>query len=294
MSQKYELIAVEKANFTIVMMCRVLGVSRSGFYDWNTRAPSATAQRRAELAAIITELFDRSHRTYGYRRIHAELRRSGIEVDDETVRQLMRDLDLEPVQVKKRKPGLTRQDKQAGPIGDLIGRDFDANVPGAKMVGDITQVDTDEGKLFLATVLDCHSRAVLGYAIDEQYLAELVCVAIDAAAGRLDFPEEAIFHSDKGSQYTSQLFADKLADHGIRQSVGRTGICYDNAMAESFFGKLKTEWLHHRQFETKAEARREIIRYIEGFYNTRRLHSTLDYRPPFEILQEWYDRQEAA
>lgn len=303
MTEKYELIGAEKADpdseFEISMMCRVLGVSRSGYYDWEDREPSQTQRRREELAAVIGWLFDDSGRTYGYRRIHRELRRSGIEVDDETVRQIMRELGLTPVQVKKRRPGLTRQDKQAGPIGDLVGRNFDADAPGQKMVGDITQIDTGEGRLFLATVIDCHSRAVVGYAIDESYPAELVCAALDAAAARIaatgiSFSDDAIFHSDKGSQYTSNTFAEKLQEHGIRQSVGRTGICYDNAMAESFFDKLKTESIHHRELATKAEARREIIRYIEGFYNTRRLHSSIDYRPPFEKLQEWLDNQEAA
>jgi putative transposase len=296
-SQKYELMFVEKAYFSVSMMAGLLGVSRSGYYAWEQRQagpPSATVRRRGELAVVITHLFTAFEHTYGYRRIHRELRRSGTQVDDELVRQIMREEGLTPVQVTKRRPGLTRQDKQAGPIPDLVGRDFTAQAPGAKMVGDITQIDTLEGKLFLATVIDCYSKAVLGYAIDEQYPAELCCAAIDAAAKRIRFPKNAIFHSDRGSQYTSHTFALKLKKHDITQSVGRTGICYDNAMAESFFGKLKTEWIHHRTFQTKAEARREIIRYIDGFYNTRRLHSGLDYRPPFEKLQEWFDNQKAA
>lgn len=244
MSQKYELMSVEKANFSVSMMAELLKVSRSGYYAWEQRQagpPTVTARRRAELATVITHLFTAFERTYGYRRIHRELRRSGTQVDDELVRQLMREHGLVPVQVKRRRPGLTRQDKRAGPIPDLVGRDFTAEVPGAKMVGDITQIDTPEGKLFLATVLDCYSKAVLGYALDEQYPAELVSAAIDAAAQRIRLPEGAIFHSDRGSQYTSHTFALKLKEHDIKQSVGRTGTCYDNAMAESFFGKLKTE-----------------------------------------------------
>ena len=293
MSEKYTLISAEKANFEVSMMCRKLGVSRSGFYAWEKHEASATEQRRQELKSMIAYEFDRSERTYGYRRIHAALRRKGIDIDDELVRRLMRELGLMPVQVKQRR-GLTVQDRKAAPIPDLLKRNFTADAPGEKMIGDITQIDTGEGPLYLATTIDCYSKAVIGWAIDERYPAGLVVAAIRMAADRIDLPEGAIFHSDRGSQYTSQEFAETLDAYGIKQSVGRTGICFDNAAAESFFGKLKTENVHHRKFATRAEARREVIRFIEGFYNRRRLHSGIGYRPPFEVLDEWSRSRTAA
>ncbi|QYC39401.1 Integrase core domain protein [Nonomuraea coxensis DSM 45129] len=162
------------------------------------------------------------------------------------------------------------------------------------MIGDITQIDTGEGALFLATVIDCFSKSVIGWALDVRYPARLVCAAIDMAAARIEMPDGAIFHSDRGSQYTSIEFGETLGKYSIRQSVGRTGSCFDNAMAESFFGKLKTEMVHHWTFATRAEARREVIKFIEGFYNRRRLHSGLGYRPPSEVLEEWFDNRVAG
>jgi putative transposase len=292
-SDKFEPIAAEKANFDVTMMCRVLDVSRSGFYDFVNREASAAEKRREDLKSMISYEFDRSERTYGYRRIHAALRRKGIEVDDELVRRLMREIGLMPIQVKRRR-GLTRADQQAGPIPDLVKRDFTAAEPGAKMIGDITQIDTGEGPLYLATTIDCYSKAVIGWALDERYPAGLVSAAFRMAAARIPLPEGAIFHSDRGSQYTSIEFAELLDSRGVKQSVGRTGICFDNAAAESFFGKLKTENVHHKKFATRAEARREVIRFIEGFYNSRRLHSSIGYRPPLEVLNEWSKMQRAA
>ncbi|WP_396989183.1 IS3 family transposase [Nonomuraea sp. C10] len=293
MSEKFALIRAEKANFDIAMMCRLLGVSTSGYYEWRDRPPSARARRREMLKKRIRDEFIRSERTYGYRRVHAELARRGVECDDETVRLLMNAMGLVPVQVKKRR-SLTVADAAAGPIPDLVGRDFTARAPGEKMVGDITQIDTGEGALFLATVIDCFSKSVIGWSMDTRYPASLVGAAIDMAAGRLEFPEGAVFHSDRGSQYTSFEFGQQLAAHGVRRSVGRTGICFDNAMAESFFGKLKTELVYHRKFDTRAEARRAVIKYIEGFYNARRLHSALGYRAPLEVLDEWFEDRQAA
>ncbi|WP_158224494.1 IS3 family transposase, partial [Amycolatopsis sp. KNN50.9b] len=216
-----------------------------------------------------------------------------VQVDDELVRRLMRQARLFPVQVKPRR-GLTVADRVAGPIPDLVRRNFTASAPGEKLVGDITQLNTGEGALFLATVIDCYSKSILGWSVDEHYDAELVCTAMTMAAHRIRLPAGSIFHSDRGSQYTSYSFGRLLREENVRQSMGRTGICFDNAMAESFFGKLKTEWMHHRHFATKKEARREIIRFIEGFYNTRRLHSALGYRPPIEVLDEWFTNQQVA
>jgi transposase InsO family protein len=292
-SGKYALISAEKANHTISTMCRLVGVSRSGFYAWEERDASASVRRREELKSMIAYEFDRSECTYGYRRVHAALRRKGVAVGDDLVRRLMRELGLMPVQVKRRR-GLTVLNCQALPLPDLLRRDFTASALGEKMIGDITQIDTAEGPLYLATTIDFFSRAVIGWAIDEHYPAGLVAAAIRMAAGRVSLPEGAIFHSDRGSQYMSHEFAETLAVYGIRQSVGRASSCFVNSAAESFFGKLKTENVHHHKFATRAEARREVIRFIEGFYNQRRLHSSIGYRPPVEVLDEWSMNQTDA
>jgi putative transposase len=289
----YRLIHAEKVNYCVEMMCRLAGLSRSGYYQWRERGVSRTAARRAMLVEAIEIVFDCSEGTYGYRRVHAELARRGIAVDDDTVRQIMRDHGWMPVQVKRRR-SLTVADKQAKPLPDLVRRDFTARAPGAKMVGDITQIGTGEGPLFLATVIDCYSKAIIGWAVDVRYPAALPIAALEMAAKRIPIRPGAIFHSDRGSQYTSVDFGEALAMLGMRQSVGRTGICFDNSMAESFFGKLKTERPGIERFATRADARREIIRYIEGFYNRRRLHSAIDYRPPFEVLEEWFDNRRVA
>lgn len=294
MSWCFELIAAEKENFDVTMMCHLMEVSTSGFYEWRDRPVSASQQRREELKPVIEQVFHNSGRTYGHRRICGELNRQGVVVDDELVRTLMRELGLTPVQVTRRRKGLTVPDQQADALPDLLGRDFTAELPGGAMVGDITQIDTAEGPVYLATVIDCFSKSIIGWSLDEQYPAELVCDALEMAALRVSFPPGAIFHSDRGSQYTSERFAATLSQHGLRQSVGRTGICYDNSMAESVFGKLKTESVHHHAFTTRAEARHVVIKYIEGFYNRRRLHSSIGYRPPAEALDEWFTQQPAA
>ena len=289
----FKLIHAERVNYCVDMMCRLASLSRSGYYEWRDRGVSRTAARRAMLVEAIEIVFDCSEGTYGYRRVHAELARRGIAVDDDTVRQIMRDQGLMPVQVKRRR-SLTVADETAKPLPDLVRRDFTAAVPGAKMVGDITQIDTGEGPLFLATVIDCFSKAIIGWSVDTRYPASLIIAALDMAAKRLDIPPEAIFHSDRGSQYTSMEFGAALKQYDMCQSVGRTGVCFDNAMAESFFGKLKTERPSIENFATRAEARREIVRYIEGFYNRRRLHSAISYRPPFEVLEEWFRNRRSA
>ncbi|MBF8194440.1 IS3 family transposase [Nonomuraea sp. K274] len=155
-------------------MFRVLDVSKSGYHEWEKRPMSASEQRREDLKLLIDFVFEESGRTYGYRRVHAELRRAGVEVDDELVRKLMREVGLVPVQVKRRR-GLTVADKTATPIPDLVRRDFTASRSGEKMIGDITQIDTAEGALFLATVIDCFSKSVIGWALDSRYPASLVC-----------------------------------------------------------------------------------------------------------------------
>ena len=301
MSEKYEFIDAQYAKPpagggnapTITCMCRWLRVSKSGFYEWRSRPESATAKRREELKLLITKAFDDSDGTYGYRRIWWQLARWGAHAGLELVRALMRELGLVACQPRPWRPSTTKQG-QAGPIPDLVNRDFSAAVPGGKMVGDITYIPTWEGWLFLATVIDCASRKVIGWAMDDNYRTPLVTAAIEMAARSLDLPEDAIFHSDRGSNYTSAEFAAVLERIGIRQSVGRTGICFDNSLAESFNGVLKVERVHRTVYPTRKKAKDDIARYIELRYNQRRLHSALGYRTPQEALNEYLNRQFAA
>jgi transposase InsO family protein len=276
-----------------MQMCGWLGVSKSGYYEWRSRPESATAQRRELLKIKIRALFEANEETYGYRRLHAALVRGGEQVSGELVRQLMRVLGLVPCQPRPWRRSLTEQGA-AGPIPDLVNRDFTAGKPGEKMVGDITYIFTWEGWLYLATVIDCATRKLVGWAMDDNYKTPLISDAIKMAARNLDLPEGAIFHSDRGSNYTSAEFAGVLEGLKIRQSVGRTGTCYDNALAESFNGALKVELVHRTVYPTRKKAREDIARWIELRYNRTRLHSVLGYRTPQEVMDEYLEMQTAA
>jgi putative transposase len=299
-SEKYAFIDAEYAHGpeespapAVLQMCRWLEVSKSGFYEWRDRPESPAARRRSDLAALIAWVFEDSDGTYGYRRIAAQLARSGIAAGPELVRKIMRELGLVPCQPRPWRPATTQQG-QAGPIPDLVNRDFTAGVPGQKMVGDITYIETWEGWAFLATVIDCATRKVIGWAIDDNYKTPLITAAISMAARNLDLPPGAVFHSDRGSNYTSAEFGAVLAGLEIRQSVGRTGICYDNALAESFNAAVKVERVYRTVYPTRKKAADDIARYIELRYNRTRLHSGLGYKTPQEVHDEYLNRQLAA
>jgi len=301
-SARFELIDAEKATVTeagavkysIVRMCEWLEVSASGYYEWRGRAASGTAARRDRLALLIDRVFADSDGTYGHRRVHAQLARWGEHASLELVRGLMRGLGLVACQPRPWRHSLTEADAAPAPLPDLVRRDFTAAAPGQKMVGDITYIPTWEGWEYLATVIDCHTKAVIGWAIDDNYKTPLITAAIGMAARNHHLAPDAIFHSDRGSNYTSTEFASVLTGLNIRQSVGRTGICYDNALAESFFAALKTERVHRTQYPTRNHARRDIARYIELRYNAKRLHSALGYKTPQEVHDEYQNRQAAA
>ena len=297
MTDVYEFIDAEYATCdnapALTQMCAWLEVSKSGFYDWKSRPDSATAERRKKLALIIRRIFDDSDSTYGYRRIAAQLARQGMVAGPELVRRLMRELGLVACQPRPWRPSTTKQG-QAGPIPDLVNRDFSAGVPGQKMVGDITYIPTWQGWAFLATVIDCATRKVIGWAVGDNYRTPLITAAIQMAARNIDLPDGAVFHSDRGSNYTSAEFAGVLERLGIRQSVGRTGSCFDNALAESFNASVKVERVHRTVYPTIRKAREDIARYIEIRYNRTRLHSALGYRTPQEVHDEYLNRQRAA
>jgi putative transposase len=296
-SEVYEFIDAEYATGGtapgITKMCAWLGVSRSGFYEWRSRPESATAKRQRKLSRLIAAMFADSDGTYGYRRIAAELARQGTVAGAGLVRKLMRQMGLVACQPRPWRPGTTQQG-QAGPIPDLVNRDFASDTPGAKMVGDITYIPTWQGWLYLATVIDCATRKCAGWAMDDNYKTPLITSAIEMAARNLDLPQDAIFHSDRGSNYTSAEFAAVLDQLGIRQSVGRTGICFDNALAESFNSSLKVERVHRTVYPTRKKAKEDIARYIELRYNRTRIHSALGYRTPQEVHNEYLNRQLAA
>lgn len=302
MSEKYELIDAEKATltetgdkkYTIVMMCEWLSVSTSGYHEWRDRPDSATARRREFLELLVEKAFKESDETYGHRRVHAQLTRWGQTRTPELVRGIMRDLDLLPCRPRPWRHNLTESDPTAGPIPDLVCRDFTADAPGRKMVGDITYIPTWEGWLYLATVIDCHTKEIVGWAMGDNYKTPLISAAITMAARNHTLEPGAIFHSDRGGNYTSQEFARTLTALNLRQSVGRTGICYDNAMAESFFAALKNELVNRTVYPTREHARRDIARYIEVRYDTQRLHSGLGYKTPREVHDEFLNQQQAA
>ncbi|WP_099055772.1 IS3 family transposase [Streptomyces noursei] len=289
-TEKYEFIDGESDNFPVQQMCAWAGVSTSGFYHWRSRPLSATAKRRAELKTVILQVFSDSQETYGYRRVHAALQRMNVQAGAELVRALMRELGLVPCQPRPWR-ATTIADDAAPATPDLLARDFTADAPGRKLVSDITYVHTWAGLLYLATVIDCHTKAVVGWAMADHMKTSLISDALDMAARNIDLAEGCIFHSDRGSQYTSRELRRKLGSLGLRASVGRTGVCWDNAMAESFFGALKNELVHRTTFPTLAHAHRAIVRYIEMFYNRKRLHSGLGYKTPAEVHAEYEELQ---
>jgi transposase InsO family protein len=295
---KYGFIHGEEGNYPTAKMCTWSKVSASGYYEWKTRtasgAVSATRRRRDELRALVRWSFDRSDSTYGYRRVHADLARRGVHVDDDTVRQIMRDLDLTPCQPRPWRP-VTTTAGDTSTTADLVRRDFTATTPGTKLVGDITYVATWQGWLYLATVLDCATKQVVGYATADHMRTSLVTDALDMAANRITIqPGHTIFHSDRGCQYTSTEFAAHTDALGIRRSLGRNGTCYDNAWAESFNGTIKVERIHRTTYPTREHARIDITRYIELRYNSNRLHSALGYRTPDEAEHDWHKQNTAA
>ena len=260
-------------------------VSRSGFYAWNRRAPSATAGRRQTLCRQVRRAFDASGRIYGSRRVAADLRAGGTHVCRNTVARLMRQDGLQSVVRRKRRlVPRTTDSKHDHPLAaDLLGRDFAADAPDRKWAADITYIPTAEGFLYLAAVMDCFSRRIVGWNMLDHLKGELVRDAsrmalLTRTPSTKDHP--LIHHSDRGSQYASEDYRHLLQSHGIECSMSGKGDCWDNAAMESFFATLKTELVNHERYETREEARASIFEYIEVFYNRQRLHSSLGYVSP--------------
>jgi len=276
--------------------CAILGVSISWFYKWLDREPTSQERRRAELDTRVAELFAASKRSYGSPRIHADLLEEGWRVSVNTVADSMRRQGLQGRKPKRSK-GLTRQDKKAAKFPDLVRRDFTATTPNLRWCGDITEIPTDEGKLFLASVLDLCGRRLLAAPMSDHPDAELAGDAMKMAAavrGGRTVIDGVIFYTDRGSTYTANDFTKLCRKLGVRQSMGRVGSCFDNAASEAFFSTLEHEVLSRHHFATKAQAREVITAWCYDFYNTQRRHSSAGLLPPVEYEKITAIQPEAA
>jgi putative transposase len=287
-------IADQRTVFRVphAVACRALSVSQAWFYKWRDRQPTSTGQRRAELDVAVAEAFKAAHGLHGSPRIHADLRDLGWQVSEKTVAKSMARQGL-VARPKKRRKNLTRPDKRAVPFPDLVNRDFTASAPNVKWVGDMTEIPTGEGKLYLSTALDLFSRRLLGYATGCHPNAELagqtITMAVTARGGK-ERVAGVIFHSDRGSTYTAYDFISLCDRLGIVQSMGRTGSCFDNAAAESFFSTLEHEVLSRHHFKTRQEAQEVIVKWVVDFYNCRRRHSSCGMKSPIDYETSAADR----
>ncbi|NRQ32971.1 IS3 family transposase [Nonomuraea sp. NN258] len=273
--------AEKQGGHSVKRACELLGVSRAAFYARRTAVPGPRAVRDAELAERIAVVHARSRDSYGVPRVHAQLRQDGQRCGRRRVARLMRALGLAG-RYQRRRRQTTVPDPQASLRPDLIERDFtpDAAAIDTRWCGDITYIATEEGWLYLATVIDIASRRVVGWATADHLRTGLVAEALQQACARRRPAGPVIFHSDRGCQYTSAAYAELATRLGVRLSVGRTGQCWDNALAESFFATIKGELLDTRPWPTRAAARRAIFEFVESWYNLHRLHSSLGYRSP--------------
>lgn len=273
----------------VATACRVLKLSTSGFYDWNSRGPSDRDLEQAQLMNLISGAHAASYGTYGSRRVHAELvLGQHVRVSHGRVERLMRSTGLQGVHRRKLR-GCTRRDQAATPSDDLVERNFRPEQPDRLYVADITQHRTGEGWYYLAVVLDCFSRRVVGWAMADHIRSELVVDALQMAIWNRRPQPGAIHHSDHGSTYTSWAFGHRLREAGLLGSMGSIGDCFDNSVAESFFATLQTELLDRQSWATREELANAVFAFIEGFYNPRRRHSTLGYLSPAD-----YERAAAA
>lgn len=276
---KYAWMQTHCSMFSLTAMANVLGVSCSGYYAWLQRSPSAREQENQRLRTLIKQHFIASHATYSSRRIRRALQQAGEQISRRRVRQLMKSEGL--CCKTKRKFRLTTNSAHPHPVApNHLNRDFQAISPNEKYVGDITYIWTNEGWLYLAVVIDLFSRQVVGWSMAAHMRTELVNQALLMAVWARKPRHGLIWHTDRGVQYASDSHRALLRAHGIIQSMSRKGNCWDNAVAESFFHTLKTEFVHHMQFKTREEAKDAIVKYIEIFYNRKRLHSANDYMAP--------------
>jgi transposase InsO family protein len=280
-------------TYPVDFMCAQLGVSRSGFYAWRGRGPSERANTDADLTVLIKAAYQRLRGNPGVRRMHAELRALGHRLSRKRVWRLMKAADLQGRHPRAWKRTTVPGDRPV-PAPDLLGRDFTAEQPNQRWCGDITCVKTWDGWAYLATVIDLHSRAVVGWAIADHMRTDLVTDALTMAITHRRPEAGVIFHSDRGTQYTSSTFAAYSRNNNIRRSLGRTGICYDNAVAESFFASYKKELIHTWPWPDIKHLRKATFDWIETYYNRQRRHSTLGYLTPQEYELGYRDINQIA
>jgi putative transposase len=281
----YRLIEAEKTNFPVQFMCRMLGVSRSGYYDWRDRPPSRRSREDTALTEKIRKIHERSRQTYGSPRVHAELRALGTHCGRKRVARLMRRAGLRGC-MRSRRRGTRRRSERVRPAEDLVKRNFRSPQMDRVWAADITYVATQEGFLYLAFILDVYSRRIVGWAMESHLRTELVVDALQMAMWRRKPAPGLVHHSDQGVQYTALSFSERLKEVGLKPSMGRTGSALDNAMAESFISTLKVELVSRLEFPSRQAAKTAIFEYLETFYNTRRLHSSLGYMSPADFEED--------
>ena len=279
---KYAWIMENADKYPKAVMFKVLGVSSSGYYDWARRKPSLRLKRRKQLGVMVEKVHAASRKIYGYRKVHKEIQALKLSCCRETIRKIMREKGLCSKVVR---PFMVTTDSgHELPIhSNILNRDFSAQTPDQKWVGDITYIRTLEGWLYLAAVMDLYSRRIVGWAMSETIDAQLVCDAFAMARDNRGPGSGLLFHSDRGVQYASDKFQRMLDGSGVQCSMSRKGNCWDNACMESFFGKLKTEHIGKIIYRTKAEASQEVFWYIEVFYNRKRRHASLGYVSPVDF-----------
>lgn len=283
--KRFEVIQQQAEEIPVSRLCKILQVSRSGYYAWSEREPSQHQQEDAVLTEEISVIFHENHCCYGSPRIHAALRCVGYRVGRKRVARLMRQAGLRPRRRKRYVPRTTVTNPEHPVFENVLERDFDAQRPDEKWMVDITYIDTCEGWLYLAGVMDLYSRRIVGMAMADHMTTDLVDAALNMAVVERDPQPGLLHHSDRGSQYTSAGYQQRLKDLQMQVSMSRTAQCLDAAPIESFWGTLKTECVTYR-FESYEQARTEIFSYVMGFYNRKRIHSALDYQSPHQYEQQ--------
>lgn len=275
-------------------MCKVLQVSRSGYYKWRSAQPSKQQMQRIELTKGILYHYHDSNGLYGSPKITALLRREGFCVSEKTVGRIMREQGLRSRTVKKFRVRTTDSNHDFAVAPNLLNQQFEASSPNEVWVADITYVRTRQGMLYLASIMDLFTRKIVGWALGDRMTVALVAEAFQSACTQYSPPPGLVHHSDRGSQYAAHEYRAMLREYGMICSMSRKANCYDNACMESFFSIIKRELVYQVQFETKDEARQQIYRYIEFFYNRKRIHSALDYMSPDRFEEAYIRRQLAA
>jgi putative transposase len=289
----FRLIDAKRAQHPVSLLCGVLGVSRAGYYAWKHRPTSARRRRDGELIAQIGQIHRESQGTYGWPRVHAELRHRGVHVSRKRVARLMRQAGLSGL-VRRRKGRTTIRVPGIATAPDLVRRDFTPAAPNRLWVADLTEFSTWEGKLYLAVVVDAFSRRCVGWAMADHMRAELVVEALEMAIWHRRPDTGLVHHSDRGGQYVSLIFGQTARAAGIAVSMGAKGCALDNAVCEAFFATLKKELTRRRSWPTRRELQTAVFAWIEGWYNRRRLHSTLGMRSPADYENRTLDQRGAG